>query len=283
MSILHGTLIVVYFAVCVFLIALKKLENTLEKMQYKCSKFLRQKWKKGIVTFMAKCCIMSSVLYSNPNAFVKLKCFEKVTPIVAEAYLGEERTFGYVARCLTDIPFSVIAIRSTVCLSDMLCTYDKSPVYTEYGGFHGGYYNQAANIYSVLPKINGTVLITGHSFGGSVGIALGLILSRDKSNDVHVYTFGSPKTGDEFFCFGIKSVKNLHIHNIVNSHDRICSLPKSYSRVGNTHVKKADTGSIVKNHSIYTYLNILNNSASELNFKNSIREKVAMKFIDYCL
>lgn len=262
-------------------IILKFSEVVLDKMQYKTTKLLKTgKWKNTRANFMAKCCILSSTLYSNPGSFLYLKCFKRVYPIYAENYLGEVKMFGFLAKCKK---YDVIAIRSTASIADLLVTYDKSEIYTEYGCIHKGYYNQSLKILKTIPDISNNVYLTGHSLGGSLCSIMGFILSSEKSRNVKVYTFGSPRISDELFKSRMLMRKNLSIKNIINSNDNMCKVPKKYNHIGKTKEYSHDTGSLFRNHSIYTYLNLTNEETLTSNLISGNKRNFLENLIVNCI
>lgn len=276
---LYITLFIFYFLFVILFAILRSVEIILQKMQYKCTKLLKyDKWKKSRVNFMAKCCLLSSALYSNPKSFLYLKSFKKIHLIHAKTFFGRTKIFGYVAKCKN---YDIIALRSTVDIDDIMTTYDNNMMYTNSGGIHSGYYRQAMNILKVLPKLSNKIRLTGHSLGGSLVTILGYILSGDPGKKINVYTFGSPKSGDSTFCHKMKQRKNFKIENIVNNFDRFCNLPKKYDHIGETKKYNHNTGSIVKNHSIYTYLKISNEDDPIVQYKSSIIEKILINFIHF--
>jgi hypothetical protein len=272
----------VYLVVTITIGLLKNSEQILFNMQRKSTKLLKNKIPKSKTNFMGKCCILASALYSNPEAFLYIKCFQRVKLLYAKAYLGETRNVGYIANCsIRGKKFDVIALRSTVCISDMICTQDNEMIYTKYGGVHRGYYNQAVNILRVISKTRNNVMITGHSLGGSLGVMIGFILSNNPSINVSVYTFGSPKTGDIMFCKRVIQRANFKVHNLVNLDDKICNVPEKYDRVGTVQNQNYNTGSYIKNHSIYSYLCISNKESAVVSYKSSNIEKILFKFIQF--
>jgi triacylglycerol lipase len=273
---------IVYLVLTLAMALLKQSEIVLLRMQHKSTKLLKGKWKKSKTSFTAKCCILASALYANPKAFVYIKCFQRVKLINAQSYLGETRNMGFIANCsIRGKKFDMIALRSTVCIDDLLCTQDSSIVYTKYGQIHRGYYKQAKNILRAIPTTAKNVMITGHSLGGSLAIVIGFILSTDPNKNVSVYTFGSPRVGDTFFCKKVMHRTNFKVHNTVNLDDKICHIPLKYDRVGTVKEINYNTGSYIKNHSIYSYLRISNEETAELAFKSSYSEKLLFRFIRF--
>lgn len=276
----YNLLFVVYIVITVLIGLLKNAEIVLEKMQHKSTRLLKSKWPKSRTNFMAKCCILASALYSNPGSFVYIKCFRRVKLLFAKSYLGETRNVGYIANCsIRGKKFDIIALRSTVCISDMICTQDSEIVYTKYGGVHRGYYKQASNILCTIPKTRKNVMITGHSLGGSLGVMVGFMLSNNPHINVSVYTFGSPTVGDILFCKRIIYRPNFKVHNTVNLDDKLCHLSKKYDRVGTVHSQSYNTGSYLKNHSIRSYLCISNKETADMEFKRSYTEIILFKLI----
>jgi hypothetical protein len=269
-------LFVFYFTFVFIFACLKNVEFVLEKMQYKCTKLLKNNWKRTKINFMAKCCLLASALYSNhkTNSFIHLKCFLSVHPLYAKSFYDRNKMFGFVAKCKK---YDVIAFRSTVNIDDVMLTYDNSIMYTKHGGVHSGYYKQAIKLLTNLPRLNRKIILTGHSLGGSLATILGYILSDNPNNAVSVFTFGSPKCGEELFCSRIKNRKNFTVKNIINTYDDVCNVPKKYNHIGSTKEYTHNTGSLLKNHSIYTYLTLSNDDVPISNYRNSIPERIVRK------
>jgi len=85
-------------------------------------------------------------------------------------------------------------------------------------------------VVSGLEKITSPVFFTGHSLGA--GLAT---LAASRRRPTAVYTFGSPRVGNEAFCL---SLKDMPIYRVVDDSDLVTKLPPEalgYRHVGELH------------------------------------------------
>lgn len=69
------------------------------------------------------------------------------------------------------------------------------------------------------------ILVCGHSLGGAIALLLAEWLRQNITDDVILYTFGSPRAGDADF---VDSAKALIHHRIVNHNDPVPSVPAGW-------------------------------------------------------
>ncbi|MGP6426943.1 MULTISPECIES: lipase family protein [Pseudomonas] len=69
------------------------------------------------------------------------------------------------------------------------------------------------------------ILVCGHSLGGAIALLLSEWLHREITDDVILYTFGSPRAGDKDF---VESASGLTHHRIVNQNDPVPSVPAGW-------------------------------------------------------
>ncbi|MFJ2362408.1 lipase family protein [Pseudomonas sp. NPDC087697] len=69
------------------------------------------------------------------------------------------------------------------------------------------------------------ILVCGHSLGGAIALLLAEWLRRNITDDVILYTFGSPRAGDKDFVEGAAAL--VH-HRIVNQNDPVPSVPAGW-------------------------------------------------------
>ncbi len=101
------------------------------------------------------------------------------------------------------------------------------------GKVHNGFYEAAKVVYKFatdyLDKFYSgqKLVITGHSLGGAVVLILSEMLRRREgfAYDILLYTYGSPRAGDEPFVEGAKTL--IH-HRIVNHNDPVPSVPTTW-------------------------------------------------------
>lgn len=67
-----------------------------------------------------------------------------------------------------------------------------------------------------------TILVCGHSLGGAIALLLAEWLNREYSNNLQLYTFGAPRTGDTTF---VEAAREIAHHRLVNHNDPIPSVP----------------------------------------------------------
>ncbi|QAY86340.1 lipase family protein [Pseudomonas arsenicoxydans] len=72
---------------------------------------------------------------------------------------------------------------------------------------------------------NQKILVCGHSLGGAIALLLAEWLRQNITDDVILYTFGSPRAGDADFVEGAKAL--VH-HRIVNHNDPVPSVPAGW-------------------------------------------------------
>ncbi|MEX6500738.1 lipase family protein [Pseudomonas zhanjiangensis] len=66
------------------------------------------------------------------------------------------------------------------------------------------------------------IVVCGHSLGGAIALLLAEWLRRDWSDNIQLYTFGSPRTGDRAF---VQSASALTHHRLVNHNDPVPGVP----------------------------------------------------------
>lgn len=69
---------------------------------------------------------------------------------------------------------------------------------------------------------NQKIVVCGHSLGGAIALLMAEWLRNNLSEDVLLYTYGSPRAGDEGF---VKGASDLVHHRIVNHNDLIPTVP----------------------------------------------------------
>lgn len=138
---------------------------------------------------------------------------------------------------------------------------------------HKGFFNIFFDIFekvkSELLKIpdisNKKICFSGHSLGAAISILTAIELKLLNFNNVCVYTFGSPRIGNEIFVKMFKQV-DLNYFRIQNTEDEIINTPTSvspnfknakhpfiYTHVGKTKSFTKNLSSLYYNHSLYVY------------------------------
>jgi hypothetical protein len=70
-----------------------------------------------------------------------------------------------------------------------------------------------------------TIIVSGHSLGGAIALLLTEWLQREYSDDIQLYTYGSPRTGNRTF---VEAAQSLPHHRLVNHNDPIPAVPATW-------------------------------------------------------
>ena len=125
----------------------------------------------------------------------------------------------------------LITLRGTQEKPDILRDLDASQVpYAEGDGqAHRGFYEAflAANVFTqryldAFHRTEHNIVVCGHSLGGAIALLLAEWLRRDWSDNIQLYTFGSPRAGDRAF---VQSAAALTHHRLVNHNDPVPGVP----------------------------------------------------------
>ncbi|MFN3581230.1 MAG: lipase family protein, partial [Pseudomonas sp.] len=128
----------------------------------------------------------------------------------------------------------LITVRGSASFDDWLRDFDarQVPIADGTGNAHRGFYNAfiAARFFteSYLRRFysDQTIIVTGHSLGGSIALLLAdWIKRRAEAPKVILYTYGAPRTGDSTF---VESAKDLIHHRIINNNDLVPSVPATW-------------------------------------------------------
>lgn len=125
----------------------------------------------------------------------------------------------------------LITIRGTQETADILRDLDARQVpYAEgdgkaHRGFYGAFLAAKAFAQRYLDSFytgKQTLIVCGHSLGGAVALLLAEWLRRTWSDDIQLYTFGSPRAVDHAF---VQSAAALAHHRLVNHNDPVPGVP----------------------------------------------------------
>jgi len=83
---------------------------------------------------------------------------------------------------------------------------------------HSGFYNIAKYSKEILKNLiqkDKSIIISGHSLGGGVGLLLGAMIKKEDINkDVSVYSYGAPPVGNKNFVNAIEGLQHFrYVHN----------------------------------------------------------------------
>ncbi|MED4016055.1 MULTISPECIES: lipase family protein [Sutcliffiella] len=221
---------------------------------------------------LAECCQLAydqfhlNGIFSLPQGFQLAKEFKGVSFHITE-------WFGFIIESEEVI---VVAFRGTQTnldwISDLEVSQEHFPYCSPSPLVHSGFlsiYNSVRDeIFPTLETLSKkkTLLITGHSLGGALATLLALECNIEKLfSSIIMYNYGSPRVGDEGFVEEYKKQGPPSIR-FVNLLDLVPFVPTSrvYSPISKQHwyyrhipnairfVKRE--GSVIKNHSIETYI-----------------------------
>ncbi|WP_417662927.1 lipase family protein [Pseudomonas sp.] len=129
----------------------------------------------------------------------------------------------------------LISVRGTASGADGLRDMDARQVpYAEgEGQAHRGFYNAFLAVKPFVERYldafytgEQTIIVCGHSLGGAIALLLAEYIRRlPVAPDVLLYTFGSPRAGDQGFVTGASALTH---HRLVNHNDPVPSLPTTW-------------------------------------------------------
>jgi len=136
-------------------------------------------------------------------------------------------------------------------------------------GFSAAYQNIRAAMIEALEKVKGAkVLIAGHSLGAAFATFAAIDIERTLRLKVHsIYTFGSPRVGNDAFAQAYNGSFAARSFRIVNTSDIVTSIPfpAALGGIVGGYFSHVDTpvdftlqsDEVEKNHNIHTYLDKL--------------------------
>ena len=179
-----------------------------------------------------------------------------------------------------------ICFKGCSTLSDFITSVDirNCRIHGEAVGIHNGFCEKSKSLrteveYNILSNCmthNITdIIFTGHSAGGSTAKIFSLFSYDNIGKDVklHCYTFGSPKTGDEYFKEAIEECLGNKLLRIETYNDIVCLIPmqKRFQHVGE--------GLILENGTIFNSNETLNNiEFSKLSISDSVDYELNMSY-----
>lgn len=295
------SLLLLYCSLVVFVVILKYFGESLESVQrYHHKLFRREEWEnlewvgeysESRSLVLLQCCVLGSIVYSEKkkciNAMYVPSFFERIFSIEGLSFTRTIQNVGYVGKCSD---FFVISLVSTANISDVMFSTSNDLIDVEDGQIHEGYYTHTleflGSVLNALVKYRDIkkIFITGHSMGGSLGCILGYLLNKHFCYDVEVYTYASPKFGNNQLKYYIDKCKNLKIYNTINLADLVVYKPNNwkYVRIGKTIEHRIDTGNDNVNHGIKVYREIVlkKEKSSIVKREHRVDEVMSRFFLD---
>ena len=183
------------------------------------------------------CAELSEECYYGPSRFKRF-LFERVIMHTEMRYFDVDGAQAYGLR-MPD--FVMIVFRGTQPneLSDIVADIKAWPNESDtQGKVHSGFKGELDKIYPEivgwLKHIDQTKLvITGHSLGAAMATLFAARMSKQDC-DVSLYTFGSPRVGNNEWA---EQFANISAYRFVNNNDIVCTVPPFgyYTHVGELH------------------------------------------------
>jgi hypothetical protein len=161
--------------------------------------------------------------------------------------------------------YSVLVFHHSDDLLDWQVNLDVMPI----NGFHGGYYKAVRRLSTLVNKVIGRrpFYITGHSLGGALASIYSLQYLYN-SLWLGTYTFASPKVTLPSYQALINKRLEDRLYSLQHSEDLVRHLLPFYQHIGQVYMidgkntslvelLSKDYGKIVRNHQLFTFLNIL--------------------------
>jgi triacylglycerol lipase len=201
--------------------------------------------------------------------FLKLK--EKASVLVPIGFIAKREKTVFVIFRGTKTPKEWV---------DNLNISFKEYVIPSFGNIHEGFlqvYKTIQNtLYQCINDINpkDALYISGHSLGAALAtLAAPDIEINVKKRISALYTFGSPRVGDDSFVKSFNEKYSMKSYRIVNTSDVVTSIPLPVPILGSLggYFSHVDTpidftvqeNDIVKNHEMKTYLAEIENAKTE--------------------
>ena len=167
------------------------------------------------------------------KSFLALHHFEQL------AFFLNRRTGarGYLVRRHEPVRFAALVFRGTEGILDVIKDLETVPTPLPGGvevrvhdGFEDQYASIRADVDHALNSVNDPLFIAGHSLGAALAT-----LAAGGRKVQGVYTFGSPRVGNQAF---VNTLKGTNIFRVVDDQDVVTTLPPQsfgYEHVGQLH------------------------------------------------
>lgn len=158
------------------------------------------------------------------------------------------------------VDYPIISFSGTQNLSQVL-DYDLNFLQTEWppkGKAHTGFVKRSIKLMNQIETFieeNDDFILSGHSLGGAVAVLCASRITTKGKNVLAVYTFGTPKIGDEEFReYYIDQNLWEKTKNYVIPRDFVRKLPPFfYKNIGDEIELYSSERNLIKSHDIKTY------------------------------
>jgi triacylglycerol lipase len=183
---------------------------------------------------------LSRWVYNTDNEDLRTQPSDipRENPYLQKANLREVRLFKLDAAqaslvCTEDQSSHILVFRGSSKVQDWVANLSASATrWWGQGYVHQGFMESFTGIWEqlapILPKIHTPLFYTGHSLG-----AAHATLAASLHAPTGLYTYGSPRVGDEIFA---EYMKDLRIFRVVNGQDIVTTLPISGPPLNYQHV-----------------------------------------------
>lgn len=228
-----------------------------------------------LAIFLGECCIQTYAQYENDGNFTIPMGYELVGSFKGEA-AGEAEWFGFIIKSKEN---AIVAFRGSHShpdwIADAEVTLVPYPFMSNAGKTHRGftriYGSCREHVVSLLEKLPPILplYVTGHSLGAALSVLAALDIAINTHFDhVVMYNFGCPRVGNPRFAYNYddrvkESIRIANIHDIAHNFPVFIIITPvrngwlSYKHVSREFPICVQTGSILGNHDIRTYVEAL--------------------------
>lgn len=244
----------------------------------------------NLAILFGECCIQTYVQYQNDGNFDVPAGYELIAGFKGTA-ISVEEWFGFVIKSDANI---ILAFRGSQSYPDWIADAEVAQVDYPFAsntgkthrGFTGIYSSCRETVLEILKNLspNLPLYVTGHSLGAVLAVLAVLDISLNTHfKYARMYNFGGPRVGNPAFAASYdakvrKSIRIVNIHDIAPNYPPILMFAPLrnklwiYHHVHKTFPIDVQTGSILGNHDIRTYVDALKEmrEASGENFGHGI-------------